>query len=368
MEQAVHRWIVLGFTLGIALPGCSRDRGVEPIPDAGPVIRWVSPSDGASLADSLRMEVVIEGAGGVRFSVEGSTVASVVAPPWRCVWLPAGETRSIEIAAETLGGGARAAIQVHWSPNQPPELRWIGVTPWPGVDRNSGDSLRVEAIDPEDGALRGEAIEWLSDRQGFLGRGGAVPLVALSPGDHRIRARARDRWGRTAVAERAIVAFDFQTGSSPEGLLDDLRHSWLAGDFDRYLDLLGPEFRFIFCSAEREVDPAAPPAWRRADEERFVRSLQEGPGHAVTRFQWSKASIRIVRLPAGDWRQVEVEGMLLDLAIDGSDTLRVRDGRARLWLRRDGDSVPWRIEQWSDLGASGPWSLGRIRSDHRRKQ
>ncbi len=361
MGIVARRWIVIA----IAALGCGREGGIEPSEEPAPRIVWISPAEGDSLSDSLRMEVTHAGAAAIRFSVEDSTLARVQTPPWRCVWLPGGGARSMTLAAETVEQAGRSVdrstTRVHWSPNRPPEMSWIGAIAWPGVARSSIDSLRVEAIDPEEGRLPGNSIEWFSDRQGFLGVGGALPTEALLAGNHAIGARARDRWGRAASAERRLVAFDYGDGNTAEGTIEDLRHAWLAGDFGRYADLLADGFRFVFCPADRREDPEMPVAWERAEEERFARSLREKPGIAVARFEWERPVIREVRLPGGDWSQAEITGLEFDLAIGGPDTLRVRQGRARVWLRRGADGEPWRVEQWSDLGAGASQSLGLLR-------
>lgn len=361
VRRMVRRIVIVCLAAAPGLSGCDREAGVKPPQVAQGEIVWLSPDDGDHLADTLRMEVTVESANQVRFRVGDSTIATVARPPWRCAWLPSGDARTVELAAETDDAERSAAIRVHWSPNAPPSARWIGVTAWPGVDRGGGDSLRVAAIDPEDGPLGGDAIDWLSDRQGLLGRGSALPVEALVPGTHTIRARARDRWGRAAAIKRRIFAFDFSGDGHAEGVVEDLRHSWLAGDFDRYIGMLADRFRFVFCAAERERDPQMPAMWERRDEERFARGVQGRPNAAVVRFNWTRAEFRLVRLPGGDWRQAEICGIALDMALGPADTLRVRGGQARVWLRRGGDGDPWRVEQWSDLGAEGDATLGRIR-------
>jgi len=52
--------------------------------------------------------------------------------------------------------------------------------------------LRGYAYDPEDCVLSGEAMEWDSDRDGWLGHGSDLLVKGLSPGRHTITLRAAD--------------------------------------------------------------------------------------------------------------------------------------------------------------------------------
>jgi len=56
----------------------------------------------------------------------------------------------------------------------------------------------ASAYDAEDGPL---PVYWMSDRDGAIGNGDMVSLDALSPGPHRIVARATDSDGFTTRAE-----------------------------------------------------------------------------------------------------------------------------------------------------------------------
>jgi hypothetical protein len=42
------------------------------------------------------------------------------------------------------------------------------------------------ATDPEDGPLHGDALLWVSDRDGMLGHGDDIGVQSLSPGTHHI--------------------------------------------------------------------------------------------------------------------------------------------------------------------------------------
>jgi len=52
--------------------------------------------------------------------------------------------------------------------------------------------LRGYAYDPEDGVLSGEAMEWDSDRDGWLGHGSDLLVEGLSPGWHTITLHVAD--------------------------------------------------------------------------------------------------------------------------------------------------------------------------------
>ena len=61
--------------------------------------------------------------------------------------------------------------------------------------------LRGQGVYLEDTAPELRDLSWASDRDGLLGRGAVLEVVALSPGDHRIEltAGAGDRAGRSAI-------------------------------------------------------------------------------------------------------------------------------------------------------------------------
>lgn len=61
------------------------------------------------------------------------------------------------------------------------------------------------ATDPEDGPLHGEALLWVSDRDGLLGHGDDIAVESLSPGAHRITLSVAD--GDGLVGSSSITVY-----------------------------------------------------------------------------------------------------------------------------------------------------------------
>lgn len=66
-------------------------------------------------------------------------------------------------------------------------------------------TFRGSAIDPEDGPLTGNALLWLSDIDGPLGRGGEIVVDDLSAASHQIYLIAQDSDGVRGSATTGIV-------------------------------------------------------------------------------------------------------------------------------------------------------------------
>lgn len=65
-------------------------------------------------------------------------------------------------------------------------------------------TLQAAAFDSEDGALDGDAIDWQSDQDGFLGLGATLQTSGLSVGKHTLTATALDSVGNF-VQQSVIV-------------------------------------------------------------------------------------------------------------------------------------------------------------------
>ncbi len=255
-------------------------------------VSWLHPSDGEALADTVRIELRTQGEApdGIVIAADGVSVATIEGPPWGFSWLPDGEARRIMLTA-TAGEVVAAPVSIDWSPNEAPFVAIHLPHGARGVDRESPDSLRADAVDPEDGRLPGTSLLWMSDTQGRLGSGEAIPVACLVDGPHRIRVTAADRWGRAASSEVEVEAFAYGDGSTPEATLEDVRHAWLAADPDVYARLLAPSYRFLFCPFDRERDPTMPFGWNREDEISSSVPLVRAPG-SIERAAWGVGSIQ----------------------------------------------------------------------------
>ncbi|MFQ5793557.1 MAG: hypothetical protein ACE5JP_00725 [Candidatus Bipolaricaulia bacterium] len=100
-------------------------------------------------------------------------------------------------------------------PNQAPHVTIV--RPQDDATAPGGELFEGSAFDPEDGALRGESLEWRSDRDGRLGTG-EVLFTLLSAGRHRITLTARDSDGTVArdVVTFVVEVADLVTGQPPQ--------------------------------------------------------------------------------------------------------------------------------------------------------
>ncbi len=360
-------WVLLLLLLPI---GCSRDRRASHGGVAPPTLEvsWLHPSDGEALADTVRIELQTQGDApdGIVIAADGVSVATIEEPPWGFSWLPEGGSRRIALTAHA-GAVSAGPIEIDWSPNEAPAVTIRLPRGARGVDRGSPDSLRADVVDPEDGRLRGTAIVWMSDVQGRLGSGEAIPTRCLVEGPHRIRVAATDRWLRTGSAEVEIEAFAYSDGSTPEGTLEDVWHAWLAADPEAYARLLAPSYRFLFCPFDREGDPTMPVDWDREDELSFFRSLASAPG-SIERVAWEIGSVQEALIDGRRMAKAEIEGIEIRAIVAEGESLRVIGGRACVYLARVALGEPWTIEQWRDRGGDTADTQGELRVEVRRRR
>jgi hypothetical protein len=360
-----NAWFAIAGILGLilfSLHGCGRDHPVRPIAGAPGAngIRWISPApEDSILSDTLRIEIAVAGRvdDPVVILVNGSPVDRRIAPPWRFAYLPSGDgSRRIRLAAGTETGPKEERV-IRWGPDAPPEVRMAGIPPGGGVERAAAESLIAVAFDPEEGPLRGRAITWTSDRQGIVGYGDRLPTDALVPGVHRIRLRATDRWGNSAIREAGIETFDYSAGADAGEVVDDLRHAMLAGDSAAYMDRIDPDFRFYPCPAERDASPDLPAYWDRAGEESFAGRLT-----AIRAIRWKIRPFPPSNISGEEWVKIEIEDLDLGYSGESADTYHVSNGRGRLFFVRKAAGHLWKLRQWQDLGANDGSSYARLRS------
>ncbi len=89
-------------------------------------------------------------------------------------------------------------------------------SPFTGSSFAQGDEVELEgsALDPEDGALGGASLSWVSDLDGALGTGPSLTTTALSLGTHGIRLTATDSGGASGSAD-VHVRIAASPGSTP---------------------------------------------------------------------------------------------------------------------------------------------------------
>jgi hypothetical protein len=363
--------LLLGLWFAVG-SGCSREGSpsrpvVLPQWDALE-IRWLRPSPGAALADTIRAEVSITGPmpQALRLQANGTPVVTRSGPPWKLCWLPPDTVAtSLQLRAIVVIGGTDTVrtdpVEVWWHPNRPPHLQFLNGDEIAAVNRLSGDSLRVVAIDPEDGLLDGTQITWFSSIQGLVGFGTRVPVAALTAGLHRLRVRASDRWLRNSSEETVLDIFDYSGGATPEGLIDDLRYALGSRDWETYERLLAADFLFLFCLSDRSIDPSIPIVWHREEEVGFIRRLLADPVPGRLSVSWDVGSIQPADLHGRSFVKVELERIDIILSRESAESVEVIGGRARVLLTREEGGDHWRVEQWQDLGGETETSQGLLR-------
>jgi hypothetical protein len=337
-------------------------------------ITWIRPAERELLSDTVRCAVRIESGVAIRAALlaDDSLVADRGVAPWTFLWLPADTAASglaeprtflLRVSAGEPDGRVSfsAPLSVRWIPNGIPRLRFVGVEDPAWIERVEGESLRVEAIDPEDGILRGPSIEWRSDREGALGLGERIPVGSLIAGRHRIRVRAVDRCLRAVSVEIRVEVFEYSNGATPQAVLDDLRFALLDRRPDVYEEGLAAGFSFVFCPADREVDPSVPVRWGPQDEIAFVRKCLTDPAIRFDRLDWTSATIQETRIGGQIDAKAEIAGISIRIVTAPQETLAVLGGAARVYLGRDPGTGRWRLAQWQDLGAVRALTQGMMR-------
>lgn len=113
------------------------------------------------------------------------------------------------------------------------------VAPADGSTFRAGETVvfGAAALDAEDGALRGDALRWRSDRDGELGTGERLDVRTLSPGRHTVTLSARDAAGAEATAsititvsaEGAVLLPDAEAERTLRRAFGESEEGWFAG-------------------------------------------------------------------------------------------------------------------------------------------
>lgn len=359
----------------IALPGlllsCSPQEQESTRPDdADPTVSIAAPAAGAWVADTVRVSVTAEDAGGIHcvsLLVDSLGCATRYASPWIFLWPTGGLADSSRHAlqAEAIDrSGHRALsepIAVRVRRNAPPAVRIVS----PRADQylSLDDSLaawRCSAIDPEEGELDGSRIGWRIDGETLAASGAAIPPPPLSPGPHRISALARDRWGSAGETSLRVTAFRYPSGEDPASILEAWALALRARDASRAVALLHPEYRSFapgrigIAWGERAAEEEA--LARLLDADRLESLVVGSPNGSAEIFRLGETEIAKL-----EWRDLTI---LARLVCDGAkDAIgrewRVEGSLARIYLRRDAQSAgAWRIATWWDLHGSAPARSG----------
>lgn len=121
--------------------------------------------------------------------------------------LELGEHLIVLTAIDSQGAEGRASIGITVAPvgtNLPAAV--TVVSPAPGSSFVEGEAVHLDgsAVDPEDGILLGPALVWSSDRDGLLGDGAPLDVLALSVGIHSLTLSATDSGGVTGSASVSV--------------------------------------------------------------------------------------------------------------------------------------------------------------------
>lgn len=365
------RLMITGAIALMVIYGCGGRHRPGPEPGGGAneaSLDWIYPVDDEAVADTVRAEVLARGMTPTRIAlvVNDSIVAERSGPPWLFRHLPKGSEalhlRMRSIAYSAVEGSLEAAqIEVSWEPNLPPEVRIVNLGTRRALERLSGNSLAVQAIDPEEGRLTGESLIWSSSLQGLIGYGERIPVLSLMTGEHRIGVRATDRWRRSGWASADLLVFDYKDGTTPEGTLENMLNALISRDPRPYEGAMSPAFRFVFCVSDRPADASIPADWDRSDETSFIRSILTSEGNELLAADWVIGSIQGALIDGRTLMKAELVGINLCLVHAAGDTTEVINGSARVYLGRIGNDGRWFVETWRESGVGSATSQGRLR-------
>jgi len=164
------------------------------------LVRWnASDPDG----DPLKYQVQYSADGGSSWSLaafsEGVTEVTIDKSN-----TPAGEQALIRVlASDGLHTGSDTSDAVFTIPNQKPQVQILSPVNGQVVAVEQTLALEGWAYDNDSGSMDGEAVRWLSDKDGELGTGTAISVSGLSVGTHLITLRADD--GEGGIAQDQVT-------------------------------------------------------------------------------------------------------------------------------------------------------------------
>ncbi|HLA38834.1 MAG TPA: YncE family protein, partial [Candidatus Glassbacteria bacterium] len=113
--------------------------------------------------------------------------------------------RLLATDSKVLSGSAEVSISVVQGGNGVPAVKIDSPADRAAFPVDALVSFSGTASDPEDGVLAGNALVWLSDLDGELGRGTPLSVSQLTPGRHRIVLQATDSRGAAGIDTISIV-------------------------------------------------------------------------------------------------------------------------------------------------------------------
>ncbi|HEX2166053.1 MAG TPA: hypothetical protein VHG09_02335 [Longimicrobiales bacterium] len=109
------------------------------------------------------------------------------------------------VATDGLGAVDTAAVDITIMPNQLPAASIVSPSPGSTHADATAVAFAGTATDPEDGALTGGALVWISSRDGQIGTGTSFERSDLSTGTHAIHLVATDATGAVDTASVSIA-------------------------------------------------------------------------------------------------------------------------------------------------------------------
>lgn len=355
----------------LAGPACVRDEPTpaSPTDQIPPEVTFLSPLEGARIADTLKVAAQITDEGGVaRVSLllDGQPRLVRHTPPWSFAYPCSAEadSQSHELrldAADQAGNLAASPVRhVVLCPNRAPQVwiehpadhRWIERgTP------QEASSWRAQAWDPDEGALPSETIRWRLDGADLPDAGCAITPPPMTLGEHHLEARAADGWGRLAKAAVTFTVFDAPAADSPEGAWEALLVAFRARDAARPGQLAAADLRFHPC--KEGTESAGAPWPRELWLERLATFLEDSLMSSLSIEATSTAAEHLI-VQEQAWAKLEVKSMRLRVSWrkSGARVEAETETAARLFLRWDPAAGLWQLAAWWDLHDSR-WSAGR---------
>ncbi|MBY5164117.1 DUF1194 domain-containing protein [Salsipaludibacter albus] len=303
------------FTTAVVLDGDGQQVGSVAASPNAPTVAITAPATGDTFAgDTVAVAWEASDPNGdplahtVQYSVDDGAT-------WTTVAVDLAET-TLDLPRAELAGSSRARVRVVTSDGTRASFADSGTfsvaTNAPGVSIRSpfdGQAfsgvqsvfLRAVATDAEDGPLDGSAVTWSSDRDGVLGSGEEVVVLAsdLTEGRHVVTATATDSSG---AASSATVTIDIARVAEPPvvddptlllgALVDDVAASGVADGLQRSLAA-----KLVGALTKVEEDQVQPACGKLGAFDNEVRA-QDGSG--------------LTSAAAADWlaRSARIQGLL----------------------------------------------------------
>ncbi len=351
-----------------SLMACTPEKEQIAAPDTTPPeLVILAPSDRSPVADTVAVRIDVHDDVRVRrvtLLIDGGTLAERYAEPWVFAWatglLPDSSFHVVQAEAVDEAGNSalsdpRTVCVRH---NEPPRVTIV----WPpenyGIDLDLPQAQwECVAQDPDEGSLGSDQVVWSLNGCALSETGLRIAMPPLVEGAHSITVRVRDRWGRSAVQSRPVLAFRYPDRDVPAEALDAFFCALRARNAEAAAATLADGLH-----VHAVLGAGHAPRWDAVYEAAALRALLQHPGLAALTVAGRLSPAEVFVLDEREWAKIEIRGLCVGARFDcraapdesPRDVLwYVGDSAARVFLTRGADDR-WCIAAWWDLHG-GTW-------------